>query len=100
MDGESEIRIEISNDPGPRAYSAEAALRSRAESHGERVAFTDPPDRFERGLGQPRSVTLAQANAIADTLCGKFRETGPVVNPCRPDPGCPAPFRQRFTNKP
>ncbi len=76
MDGESEVRIEISDDPGPGASSAEAALRSRAESHGERVAFTDPPDRSERALGQPRSVTFAQANAIADTLCGKFRETG------------------------
>ena len=76
MDGESEVRIEISDDPGPGASSAEAALRSRAESHGEGAAFTDPPDRFERGLGQPRSVTYAQTNAIVDTLCGKFRETG------------------------
>jgi non-ribosomal peptide synthetase component E (peptide arylation enzyme) len=76
MDDEDSVRIEISDDLGPGAASAEAALRGRAKSHGERVAFTDPPDRPERGLGQPRQVTYAQANAIVDTLCDKFSESG------------------------
>jgi non-ribosomal peptide synthetase component E (peptide arylation enzyme) len=76
MDGESSVRIEISDDLGSGAASAEAALRGRAKNHGDNIAFTDPPDRSDRGLGQSRQVTFAQANAIADTLCIRFRESG------------------------
>ncbi len=76
MDGESSVRIEISDDLGPGAASAEAALRGRAKSHGDKIVFADPPDRPDRGLGPSRQITYAQANALADTLCIQFRECG------------------------
>ncbi len=76
MDGESSVRIEISDDLGPGAASAETALQGRAKSHGDKIAFADPPDRPDRGLGPSRQVTYAQANTIVNTLGIRFRESG------------------------
>lgn len=76
MDGESSVRIEIFDKLGTDAASAEAALRGHTKTHGEKNAFTDPPDREARGLGAPRSVTFSEANSIVDVLCNKFLESG------------------------
>ncbi|MFQ5626697.1 MAG: AMP-binding protein [Methyloligellaceae bacterium] len=76
MDAEASVRIDMKDGPGPGSARAETALRRHAARAAGSIAFTDSPDRTERGLGPPRSVTFAQADAIADEVAGKFRACG------------------------
>ncbi len=76
MDDEASVRIEIRDGAGPDLTCAEAALRHHAEHAENEIAFADPPDRAKRGMGQPRSLTFADANIIADKVAGRFLGCG------------------------
>lgn len=83
MDDDASVRIEIKDGAGPDMTGAEAALRHHAAHAGNEIAFVDPPDRAKRGMGQPRSLTFADADIIADRIAGRFLgcglDTGDII---------------------
>ncbi len=76
MDDEASVRIEIKGGAAPDMTSADAALRQLAVDAENEVAFVDSPDRAKRGMGQPRSLTFAKANILADQIAVRFLRRG------------------------
>ncbi len=76
MERKSSVQIRKLSATGSGPVSAEAALRRNARDAGPEIAFRDAPGRATLGLGSPREITWAQADAIADVLAERFRECG------------------------
>ena len=76
MDAESSVRFEFADDLDDGKAGADAVLRAHAPDFAHKKAFVDPPDRIDRGLGQPRIISYGEADRIADTLCRQFRTCG------------------------
>lgn len=52
--------------------TADAFLRHWALDRPDAVALTDAPNRFELGLGSPRAVSFAEADAIVEKIARSF----------------------------
>ena len=76
MDDEASVRIEMKPAGGPDLAGADAALRHHAVQAGNEIAFLDPPDRAKRGMGQPRSLSFAAADIVADKVASRFLDCG------------------------
>ncbi|MDH3581749.1 MAG: acyl--CoA ligase, partial [Hyphomicrobiales bacterium] len=73
------VRIE-KKEPGDKdntnGESADSLLRQAATSSPEVIAFADPPNRADFGIGPAQRVTFAEADALATRVAAGFADHG------------------------
>jgi len=76
MDDQASVTIKVTDTTADDAATIDDALRVRAKAIPDAIAFTDSPDRFERALGEARSITYGQGSKIVERVKHELLQLG------------------------